>query len=165
MNISRSIQTRSQSASRPVRWARPGLVAAATAIAAASVLFVAPASASSSGTSKRVGLFSCASKIVVRPVTFVITCADANVQLTATQWSQWGSTTAVGTTRFAMNLCTPSCVASKMSYFPSSLVRLSAPVHTKAHGWLFSKLAVTYHLGGKTKTYDFSWVGDPAFRT
>ncbi len=164
MNISSHIQTGSRSVPRPPRWTRPGPVAG-LAIAAASVFFVAPASASSLGSSSRVGLFSCANKVVVRPGTFVITCADANVQLTATKWSEWGSTTAVGTTRFAMNLCRPSCVSSKMSYFPSSVVRLSAPADTKAHGWLFSKLVVTYRLDGKTKTYDFSWVGDPAFRT
>jgi hypothetical protein len=96
---------------------------------------------------------------------FIVTCADAYTQLTGTIWTAWGSTTAIGTTRFAMNLCTPTCVAAKVSYFPSSVVRLSDPVRTKAHGWLFAKLLVIYRFKWKPRSFHFSWVGDPAFRT
>ncbi|MGB9112663.1 MAG: hypothetical protein WCF24_08045 [Acidimicrobiales bacterium] len=131
---------------------------------AMSAIAILPASATG-GSARRVGLYSCTGKVVVRPGNFVITCADANTQLTATKWTQWDSTLGVGTTRFAMNLCNPTCVASKISYFPASVVRLSAPIRTSAHGWLFSKLTVTYRLHGRMKTFRFSWIGDPAFKT
>jgi hypothetical protein len=68
----------------------------------------------------------------------------------------------VGTTRFALNLCTPYCAASKMSYFPHSTVRLTRPVATK-HGRLYSRLVVHYLLKGKATTFSFSWSGDPSF--
>lgn len=126
-------------------------------------LLIVPAS-SSGGSTRKVGLYSCSKTVVMRPATFVISCADANTELTATTWTDWGSTEAVGSTRFAINFCTPNCAASKMSYFPSSVVRLSDPIRTKAHGWLFSKLVVTYRRNGKSESFHFSWVGDPAFR-
>lgn len=148
---------------RPRRILRRPLLAGLAVIAAS--WLVAFPSAVSGGSTRQVGLLSCNGKVVVRPGNFVITCADAYTQLTATQWTAWGSTTATGSTRFAMNLCTPTCVASKMSYFPSSVVRLSDPIRTKAHGWLFSKLVVTYRLHGKAKSFHFSWMGDPAFRS
>lgn len=155
---------RSSSTNRTLRRVIRGLTISGLAFVAISALAVLSASATG-GSARRVGLYSCTDKVVVRPGNFVITCADANTQLTATKWTQWGSTLAVGTTRFAMNLCNPSCVASKMSYFPSSVVRLSAPIRTAAHGWLFSKLTVTYRFHGKTKAFHFSWTGDPAFKT
>ncbi len=99
---------------------------------------------------------------VVRPTSFVITCADGNASLTATHWSTWSASGAVGTTRFALNLCTPYCAASKMSYFPHSTVRLTRPVATK-HGRLYSRLVVHYLLKGKATTFSFSWSGDPSF--
>jgi hypothetical protein len=133
-------------------------------LAAISTLAVLPAS-TTGASGRKVGLYSCTGKVVVRPGSFVITCADANTLLTATKWTRWGSTGAVGTTRFAMNLCNPSCVDSRITYFPKSVVRLSGAVRTVAHGWLFSKLAVTYRFHGKLKTFDFSWTGDPAFKT
>jgi hypothetical protein len=163
MKISQAADGGSRFPSRPPRRVL-GTVLAILAFLAMSVLIVLPASATGSS-ARRVGLFSCTNKVVVRPGTFIITCADAYTQLTSTKWTEWGSTTAVGTTRFAMNLCTPSCVASKMSYFPGSVVRLTTPVRTAAHGWLFSKLTVTYRFHGKMKTFHFSWSGDPAFKT
>jgi hypothetical protein len=142
-------------------WHGPLLITAALVLAAT----ISFSSSLAGGATRQVGLYSCSGKVVSRPQTFIITCADAYTQLTATKWTAWSSTSASGSTRFAMNLCRPSCVASKMSYFPKSTVRLLDPIHTKAHGWLFSKLVVTYRLDGKNKVFDFSWEGDPAFRT
>ncbi|MGH9106238.1 MAG: hypothetical protein ACRDZX_10455 [Acidimicrobiales bacterium] len=110
-----------------------------------------------------VKLLTCTGKTTVRPVDFVISCADANAQLTRTRWSTWGSRAAKGRTRFALNLCQPNCAASKMSFFPGSPVELSAPLRTKHHGKLFSKLAVHYNLHGKAKVFSLSWKGSPSF--
>jgi hypothetical protein len=107
-------------------------------------------------------MVTCSGASVVKPVSFVISCADANTELTATHWSSWSATGATGITTFGMNLCTPYCAASPMTYFPKSTVRLSAPEVTKK-GKFFSSLVVDYRLHGKAKTFRFSWRGDPSF--
>ena len=61
--------------------------------------------------------WTCQGTEVVRPVNFIISCADAGARLTNTKWSSWTTTGAVGETTFALNLCKPYCAASKISYF------------------------------------------------
>jgi len=60
-----------------------------------------------------VSIFDCSTAASVAPKTFVLTCADANTELTALTWSGWGQTTAnaKGTARW--NNCTPNCVSGK----------------------------------------------------
>ncbi|HEY5103588.1 MAG TPA: hypothetical protein VII65_00965 [Acidimicrobiales bacterium] len=116
----------------------------------------------SAAASTKSGIITCRGNAVVEPRAFVITCADANTQLTKTHWSSWTATRASGTTTFAMNLCTPYCAASPMSYFPNSRVTLSAPV-TTTKGKLFSLMTVRYVVHGRATTYRFSWKGDPSF--
>ncbi|HVB51152.1 MAG TPA: hypothetical protein VND89_05370 [Acidimicrobiales bacterium] len=120
------------------------------------------AAASALSSLKSASILTCRGSYVMEPTSFVITCADANTQLTRTHWSSWTSTGAKGTTRFAMNLCTPYCAASPMSYFANSKVDLSAPVKTKK-GTLYSLMVVHYSLHAQAKTYRFSWKGDPSF--
>jgi hypothetical protein len=107
-------------------------------------------------------MIACNGATVVRPTTFVITCADDNSQLTKTRWTTWTAQSATGVTTFALNLCKPYCAASKMSYFPNSSVRMSSPVATK-HGRLFSVLVVRYRIKGHAATLRFSWRNDPSF--
>jgi hypothetical protein len=145
--------------SRFVRIAAPFALAAALA---APVLAAPPSSGASTPKASAVKLLTCADTTVSRPSSFVISCADANSALSATHWSTWSANSATGSTRFALNLCQPSCAASKMSYFPNSVVRLSAPVSTK-HGRLFSRLQVRYLLRGKLTSFSFSWTGDSNF--
>lgn len=144
---------------------RRTLVIAGSAVVLAAAGTAAGLAASSGGPAgpRTTGLLTCAQKPVTRPTTFVLACADANALLTATQWSTWTGTGATGLTRFGLNLCTPSCAASSITYFPHSTVVASAPVDTPKHGRLFSHLVVTYHLHGKTKTYSMDWKGVPAF--
>ncbi|MDA8292065.1 MAG: hypothetical protein M0Z33_10375 [Actinomycetota bacterium] len=154
-----------------VRRGRVAALAAAVALAG-SLLSVAaisspgPAAAASPSRAPHaavvVRMLTCAGKPVVRPANFVISCADANSELTRTHWTRWTTAGATGITRFGLNLCNPYCSASKISFFPRSVVHLSAPVVTK-HGRLFSKLLVTYKLHGKVQHFPFSWAGIPAF--
>jgi hypothetical protein len=120
-------------------------------------------SAVSSHVSSSAAVVTCAGATRVRPVSLVITCADANVALTATKWTSWNANEAVGTTRFAMNLCVPYCAASPISYFANARVRLYAPVST-SHGRLFSAMVVHYTLKGHAKVFHFSWRGATYFR-
>jgi hypothetical protein len=107
-------------------------------------------------------VLTCQGTDVARPRTFIVTCADAYTQLTKTTWSSWNSAGAVGTTTFARNLCNPYCAASKMTYYPNSVVHFSKPVTTK-HGTLFSLLTVRYLSAGTDRLFRFSFTGDPSF--
>jgi hypothetical protein len=108
-------------------------------------------------------VLTCGGADVVRPRNYIITCADAYTQLTKTHWTSWTSTRAVGTTTFAMNLCTPYCAASKMTYYPRSAVSFTSPISTK-NGALFSLLTVRYRSGGRPHVFRFSYRGDPSFQ-
>lgn len=114
------------------------------------------AAPSSALSNTRVGVVTCSGSSIVRPRTLVVSCADANTILTSTQWTTWNANGATGTTTFGMNLCTPYCAASPISYFPRSSVRLYASA-TSPHGAFFSELVVRYNVGNKVKTFDFSW--------
>lgn len=107
-------------------------------------------------------LLTCTGTSAIKPSYFVISCADAGARLTSTRWSTWTTSGSTGVTRFALNLCKPYCAASPITYFPGSVVRLSAPEATK-HGSFFSMLVVTYKLDGKVTKFALSWKGDPSF--
>lgn len=130
------------------------------ALASSSSRPSSPAPAVLTATSPK--MIACNGATVVRPTTFVITCADDNSQLTKTHWTTWTAKSATGVTTFALNLCKPYCAASKMSYFPNSSVQLSSPIQTK-HGRLFSVLVVHYRIAGHAAKLRFSWRGDPSF--
>ncbi|WP_298210900.1 hypothetical protein [Ferrimicrobium sp.] len=111
---------------------------------------------------RSIGVLTCKDTTVVEPKSFVISCADGNTMLTKTRWIRWGRDGAAGTTDFAINLCNPSCFASRMSFFPGSMVLLSRPMTTQ-HGILFSEMVVRYRVDGKLATFPMSWKGEPAF--
>jgi hypothetical protein len=122
----------------------------ASAIAAALAVGAASIAAGASATPR---LLSCSGKPLLRPHgTVVLSCADAGSELRSTTWQSWGPSSARGTTDFGLNLCTPNCAASSMSFFPASTVRLSAPVHS-AKGRLFSRATISYRLHGVRRTF------------
>jgi hypothetical protein len=154
---------------RRLRWSAVILAAVLTAGVVAGVTYGAGGSTAraSHGTAAlAVGtdakVLTCLGADVARPVTYVITCADGNTALTKTHWSSWTSKGARGIATFAMNLCKPYCAASKMTYYPHSVVTFSSPEATK-HGTLFSLLTVRYPSAGHTKLFRFSFRGDPSF--
>jgi hypothetical protein len=156
---------------RRLRWLS---LVVAIIVAAGVISGIAYATTSSSGTNGRgspaalaassdAKVLTCQGTDVIRPRTFIVTCADAYTQLTDTNWSKWTSAGASGTTTFAMNLCKPYCAASKMSYFPDSTVRFSLPVSTK-RGQVFSLLVVHYESSGREHVFRFSFKGDPSLQ-
>jgi hypothetical protein len=111
-------------------------------------------SANAAAASAVPALMSCGGSRLVRPAgTVVLACADANTEISKTHWRTWGSASATGTTDFGVNLCTPSCVASRMRYFPDSAIRLLGAERTR-HGLVFTRAEITYVLGGKHKTFN-----------
>lgn len=96
---------------------------------------------------------SCTGRPMSRPTDLVVlACADANADFSGTRWLSWGARLAVGTTTFGLDLCTPTCAASRMTYFPASRVRLDEPKAT-GHGLFFSRATITYRLHGRTRTF------------
>jgi hypothetical protein len=127
------------------------LIVALPAIALASAS--ASTSIASAGTSASARLGSCSGQLLFKPTgTVVLACADANTEIKATKWTSWTNSGASGTTDFGLNLCTPTCVASRISFFPGATIRLSAPKHT-AHGLLFTRAVIGYRLHGEQKTF------------
>jgi len=123
------------------------IAAAALAATTASIALAAGGGATTAR------LLSCAGTPLLRPHgTVVLSCADAGSELRSTVWQHWGADSASGTTDFGLNLCTPTCAASRMSFFPGSTVRLSAPV-TTGKGRLFSRATITYRLHGVRRTF------------
>jgi len=103
-------------------------------------------------------LLSCTGVALRRPAgTVVLSCADGNTELKGTHWRSWGTHEAIGTTDFGVNLCTPTCVASRMRFFPASTVRLLDPEVT-SKGLFFSRAVIIYTLRGHKK----SFTADPA---
>ena len=122
-------------------------------LALLSVVAVAVVVTVASASSPLPRLLSCSGKPLLRPTGLVVlSCADANSEIRATHWTSWGQTSAVGKTDFGLNLCTPTCAASKITFFPNSLVRLTGATKTK-QGLRFSRAVITYVLHGKRKTF------------
>jgi hypothetical protein len=136
-------------------------------IISAAVMFAAAVGMPASGATSiprgaaQPGLESCAFHTVVKPVNFTITCADGYTVLSATRWTTWSASRAVGTTTFGLNFCVPNCAASRITYFPKSTVRLSAPKKT-VDGLLFTRLSVGYVLHGANKSYGITFVYNKA---
>ena len=57
-----------------------------------------------------------------------------------------------GLTDFGVNLCSPTCVAARMQFFPDSTVRLSDPRKT-SRGFLFTRAVITYTLNGSKREF------------
>jgi len=77
----------------------------------------APASA----TTRRVTVSNCG-RLVVRPTSVVLACADANYGLTGLRWSSWGGSTARATGSVRANDCTPYCAAGHFHSYRARVV-------------------------------------------
>jgi hypothetical protein len=71
---------------------------------------------------------------LVRPKTFILTCADGYVQLGKLSWTSWTPGLASATGTLVKNTCTPSCVAGHVVSYPVLVI-------------LWGKAAVKNHPG------------------
>ena len=67
-------------------------------------------------------------KSQIRPVSIVLTCADANTALTKLRWSSFGHASAYASGDYYENDCTPNCAAGKFHSYPVKLALTSAKV-------------------------------------
>ena len=128
-----------------------GRVVGSTAmiIMAISVSLVGTAGASTrSANTSTPSVLTCAGKVVVRPTSYVLACADANTYFNSIKWTTWGKTTATATATFVQNNCEPNCAAGKFIKYPATL-KLSKPKSTKL-GLLFSAISYTYETSEST---------------
>jgi len=105
-------------------------------------------------TLKPAGIMSCAQAVVVKPSSFVISCADGNAYLQRIKWSRWTPTSANATATYTENNCIPYCAAGKFINY-TARVTLSAVRSTK-QGKIFTKLVVTYNAGHRPRSFDFA---------
>lgn len=130
------------------------VVAAASFIAAPLLAASGAADAASTHSTALPTILTCSNTRVTRPASFIISCADANTELTKMHWSTWSATAASASGTYTFNDCTPYCAAGHFHSDPAT-VSLSKVVAT-AHGREFSLLKVTYRTGAKTtKSFTF----------
>ena len=93
-------------------------------------------------------VLTCAGKVVIRPASYVLACADGNSYFDSIKWTTWGTTSATGAATFVENNCEPDCAAGKFIDYPATL-RLSKPKSTKL-GLLFGSVNYTYDVSEST---------------
>jgi hypothetical protein len=76
---------------------------------------------------------------LVRPKTYILTCADGYVQLDKLSWTSWTPGLASATGTLVKNTCTPSCVAGNFRSYPVLAV-------------FWGKSAVKHHPGQQCYT-------------
>ena len=76
---------------------------------------------------------------LVRPKTYIFTCADGYVQLNKLAWTSWTPGLASATGTLVKNTCTPSCVAGHFHSYPVLVI-------------LWGKAAVKNHPGEQCYT-------------
>lgn len=93
-------------------------------------------------------VMNCNGKAVVKPGSYVIACADANIYFADIHWTSWGTTSAKGSGTYVQNTCTPTCAAGRYVEHPGRLM-LSKRVSTR-YGLLFSVISYNYTVSAST---------------
>jgi hypothetical protein len=92
-------------------------VAGCGAIAAVLAAASGSAAVASSATAKPVVVVNCTGKAVVRPTSYILTCADANDALAGLHWASWQGVAFGGGTE-VINDCYPNCASGKFFSYP-----------------------------------------------
>jgi hypothetical protein len=92
-------------------------VAGCGAIAAVLAAGSGSAAVASSAAAKPVVLVNCTGKALVRPASYILTCADANDSLAGVHWVSWAGV-AFGSGKEVLNDCYPNCADGKFHSYP-----------------------------------------------
>jgi len=105
---------------------------------------------------------------LVRPRTFILTCADGNVALSKLSWTSWTPGLASATGTLEENDCTPYCAAGHFHAYRAVVV-LWGSATVKNHPGEHSYTKMTLILTGvRPRYYDFlthKWVTAPVTQT
>ena len=105
---------------------------------------------------------------LVRPRTFILTCADGNVAVSKLSWTSWTPGLASATGTLEENDCTPYCAAGHFHAYPAVVVFWGAAAvknHPGEHGYTKMTLILT---GTRPHYYDYpthKWVTAPVTQT
>ncbi len=138
---------------------RRAMVAAAIAVSAfGAALSVSPAAHAAPAASRPV-LIDCTPKGLIKPRTFIITCADGNDYVAFLRWAHWGSAAGGKGTEF-INNCNPNCASGHFHKFGVK-VYLWRPRPRPHHPGqrYFTRMTLTYtasvpHGFGRHRTID-----------
>jgi hypothetical protein len=146
------------------------LASIASAFLVAGLVFGLTESARATPVPVRTVVFDCPGHPapLVRPGTFVISCADANTYLGKLSWTSWTPGLASATGRLEENDCTPYCAAGHFHAYPAVVV-LWGSTAVKNHPGEHSYTKMTVILTGpRPRYYDYisrKWVTAPATQT
>src|SRR4051812_6683992 len=95
------------------------------AAAEAACLLLVPGSATSA---TKVYLPGCTptDESTFKPKTYLVACGDGSFSLVKMKWSSWGSKTAAGSGKAAINTCEPNCADGKFKRYKVT-VKLTKP--------------------------------------
>jgi hypothetical protein len=99
------------------------------------------------GASKRpVRAIAACAKAAYKPTSYVMTCADAGIELNKAHYQWWTRHTAHGNGVYSFNDCTPSCAAGTFHSQAASFT-LYRVVKTSKYGRLFSRIEIDTRQG------------------
>jgi hypothetical protein len=105
---------------------------------------------------------------LVKPGTFIVSCADANSSLGQLSWTSWTPGLASATGTLEDNDCTPYCAAGHFHAYPAVVVLwgdAAVKNHPGEHAYTQMTLILT---GPRPRSYDYltrTWVTAPATQT
>ena len=112
-------------------------------------------------------VFDCpAQHAMIRPKTFILTCADGNALFDKLSWSSWTPGLASATGSLVLNDCTPYCAAGHFHSYPAVVVFWgSKQVHPGEQCYTMMTEILT---GPRPRYYDYAthkWVTAPVTQT
>jgi hypothetical protein len=117
----------------------------------------------------RTVVFDCpAQQALVRPKTFILTCADGNALLDTLSWSSWapGLASAIGS--LVLNDCTPYCAAGHFHSYPAVVVFWGSKAVKNHPGERCYTMMTEILTGPRPRYYDYAthkWVTAPVTQT
>ena len=105
---------------------------------------------------------------LVRPKTFIISCADDNIYLSHLNWTSWTPAVASAVGTLEMNSCSPSCVGGHFHAYPALLIFWGSALvknHPSEHAY---KMMTEILTGTRPRYYDYQthkWVTEPITQT
>ena len=143
----------------PVLALAGALVAAPPALAAGRPAAAPAVTTRAEAPAAKEAMLDCRHQRVVTPLSFVISCADANSSLTGLSWVAWNPGAAAATGTYAYNTCTPSCAAGRDVSYPA-FVEATGALQTNL-GLVYTELSWQYMAGATVHHMTFPLLAAP----
>jgi hypothetical protein len=114
-------------------------------------------------------VFDCPSQhAMVRPKTFILTCADGNALFDKLSWSSWTPGLASATGSLVLNDCTPFCADGHFHSYPAVVVFWGSKAVKNHPGEHCYTMLTEILTGPRPRYYDYAthkWVAAPVTQT